>query len=76
MKHYKLDQLSKKLDNQMIGPFQIIEQVRHVYQLDLPPIIRIYDMFSPDKLWKAANNPLSGQQQELPEPIKINNDQE
>ena len=31
MKHYKLDQPSKKLDNQMIGPFQITEQVGHAY---------------------------------------------
>ena len=38
--------------------------------------MRIHDVFSPDKLWKAANDPLPGQQQELPEPIEINDDQE
>ena len=60
MKHYKLDRPSKKLDNQMIGPFWITEQVRHAYQLDLPLTMKIHNMFSPDKLWKAADDPLPG----------------
>ena len=76
MKHYKSDQPSKKLDNQMIRPFQITERVRHAYQLNLPPTMRIHDVFSPDKLWKAAEDPLPGQVQEPPEPIEINDDQE
>ena len=60
----------------MIGPFQITEQVRHAYQLDLPLIIKIHNMFSPDKLQKAADDLLPGQVQEPPEPVKINNDEE
>ena len=76
IKHYKSDQPNKKLDNQMIGPFQITEQVRHAYQLDLPLIIKIHNMFSPDKLQKAADDLLPGQVQEPPEPVKINNDEE
>ena len=59
IKYYKLDQPSKKLDNQMIGPFQITEQVGHIYQLDLSLTMKIHNMFSPDKLQKAADNPLS-----------------
>ena len=31
IKHYKSDQPSKKLDNQMIGPFQITKQIGHIY---------------------------------------------
>src|SRR5699024_6724482 len=76
MKHYKSERPSKKLDNQMIGPFRITEQVGHAYRLDLPPTMRIHDVFSPDKLRKAANDPLQGQQQEPPEPIEINDDEE
>ena len=33
-------------------------------------------MFSPDKLQKAADNPLPGQVQEPPEPVEINDDEE
>ena len=38
--------------------------------------MRIYDVFSPDKLQKIVNNPLPEQQQELLEPIEINDNQE
>ena len=76
MKHYKSDRPSKKLDNQMIGPFRITEQVGHAYRLDLPSTMKIHDVFSPDKLRKAANDPLPGQVQEPPEPVEINDDEE
>ena len=38
--------------------------------------MKIHDMFSPDKLWKAADDPLPRQVQESPEPVEINNDEE
>lgn len=61
MKSYKSDQPSKKLDHQKIGPFHIKEQIGHTYQLDLPPTMKIHNVFSPDKLCKAADDPLPGQ---------------
>ena len=76
MKSYKSDQPSKKLDHQKIGPFRIKEQIGHAYQLDLPPTMKIHNVFSPDKLRKAADDPLPGQVQEPPEPIEINDDEE
>ena len=69
MKHYKLDWLSKKLGSQMAGLFSVIKQFRHTYQLKLPPTMKIYDVFSLDKLRKVANNPLPGQIQEPPDPV-------
>ena len=60
----------------MIGPFQITEQLGHAYQLDLPLIMKIHNMFSPDKLWKAADDPLPRQVQEPPKPVEINDDEE
>lgn len=75
MKKYKSDGPSKKLGSQMAGPFRVTEQVGHSYQLK-PPITKIYDVLSPDKLRKAANDPLSGQAPEPPEPIEINDDRE
>ena len=76
IKYYKSDWLSKKLDNQMMGPFQISEQIRNTYQLDLPANMKIHNVFSPDKLQKATNDPLPGQIQEPLEPIEINDDEE
>ena len=38
--------------------------------------MKIHDVFSPDKLWMAVNDPLPGQVQEPPEPVEINDDQE
>ena len=38
--------------------------------------MKIHDVFSPDKLRKAANNPLPRQVQEPPEPVEINDDEE
>ena len=60
----------------MIGPFQITEQVGHAYRLDLPLTMKIHNVFSPDKLRKAADDPLPGQVQEPPEPVEINDDEE
>jgi hypothetical protein len=44
--------------------------------LDLPPIIKIYPVFSLDKLRKAANDLLPGQEEDLVDLIKINGEQE
>ena len=38
--------------------------------------MKIHDVFSPDKLRKAADDPLPGQVQEPPEPVEINDDEE
>ena len=38
--------------------------------------MKIYDVFSPDKLRKATNDPLPGQVPDPPEPIEINDDRE
>jgi hypothetical protein len=60
----------------MAGPYKILEKVGHSYRLDLLDTVRIYPIFSPDKLRKASNNPLLGQQNEPPLPIQVNGDDE
>lgn len=76
LRHYQTDRPNKKLDSQMAGPFLILEQVGNSYRLDLPDSMRIHPVFSPDKLRRAANDPLPGQVTEPPEPIIIGDDQE
>ena len=45
----------------MIGLYKILKKIDNAYQLDLPEIIKVYPVFSPDKLRKAINDPLLGQ---------------
>ena len=54
----KTEKPSKKLDHKMIGPCKVKELVRSSYQLELPHIMKIYDIFHPNLLRKAAINPL------------------
>jgi hypothetical protein len=60
----------------MAGPYRILEKIRHSYRIDLLETIRVHPVFSPDKLRKASNNPLLGQQNDLPLPIQVNGDEE
>ena len=76
LKGYKVDRPSKKLANQKAGPFPVVEKVGHSYRLELPASMKIHPIFSPDKLRRAATDPLPGQTTEPPEPITINDEQE
>ena len=60
-KNWKTEQPSYKLNYQMASPFEIIEQISNSYRLKLPDSIKIYNVFSPDQLQKATNNPLPWQ---------------
>ncbi|KAF8690911.1 hypothetical protein RHS03_08901, partial [Rhizoctonia solani] len=45
-KNMKLKTLSPKLTEQWLGPFKIIEKISdHAYQLELPPSMRIHNVF-------------------------------
>ena len=47
-KNWKTLRPSQKLDHQMAGPFKVLEQIRHSYQIALPNLIKVHDMFLPD----------------------------
>ena len=44
----------------MAGLYEILRYIRNSYKVKLLKSIRIYFIFSPDKLQKANNNPLLG----------------
>jgi transposase InsO family protein len=75
-KHWRTQRPSRKLGHQMEGPFEVLEQVGHSYRVKLPETMHIHDVFSPDKLRKAADDPLPGQANEEPAPIQITSDVE
>lgn len=55
-KNLKTSRSSKKLDYKNIGLFKVAKLYRISYALDLPAIIRIYNMFHPSLLSLYPNN--------------------
>ena len=62
----------KKLDDKNISPFKIKKLVGSLCQLELPYIMKIYDVFHSNLLWKVANDLLSGQQNSPSSPTVMN----
>jgi hypothetical protein len=71
-KHWKTDRPSRKLANQMEGPFEIIEQVGYSFKLKLPDSIKVHPIFHAEKLRRDPGNPLPGQSNPNPQPIEVN----
>ena len=65
--------LNKKLDYCMYSPFKIIATYDNTYELQLPPDFDAHLMFNVELLQKDPNNPLPGQHNPKPPPIRINN---
>jgi hypothetical protein len=49
----------------MAGSFEIIKKIGNLYEVKLPNTIKIYNVFSLDRLRKAAKDPLLGQVNKL-----------
>jgi len=75
-KGWSTDRPSTKLDYQRAGPFKILEMRGHSYVLDLPEHMKMGNIFSADRLRKAAMNPLPGQIEPPPPPTEINGEPE
>ncbi|KFY69164.1 hypothetical protein V498_10516 [Pseudogymnoascus sp. VKM F-4517 (FW-2822)] len=52
---------SRKLGQQWVGPYTVLERKGYAFRLELPKGSQIHDVFSPDVLIKALNNPLPRQ---------------
>jgi hypothetical protein len=55
----------------MAGPFEITRKIGNSYKVKLPNTIKIYNVFSPDRLQKAAKDLLPGQVNKPPPLIVI-----
>jgi hypothetical protein len=55
----------------MAGPFEIIRKIRNLYKVKLLNTIKIYNVFSLDRLRKAIKNLLLGQVNKPLPPIVI-----
>ena len=64
-----MERLSYKLDYQIAGPYEVFKKINNLYKIKLLDSIKVHPIFLPNKLQKAADNPLPRQKNELPLPI-------
>lgn len=55
-RYWKCDRPSRKLSDQMSGPFEILRQRGHSYELKLPASFRVHPVFHANKLRKDPGN--------------------
>jgi hypothetical protein len=75
-KTWDTDRPSKKLSNQREGPYEVVAKKGHSYELALPESIKIHPVHPPERLRKAADDPLPGQINDPPEPVNITGQEE
>ena len=72
-RNIKTDRPSKKLNHKMIGLYKVKELIKSSYQLELLHTIKIHNIFHPNLLWKAVDNPLPDQCNSPPPSTVVNN---
>jgi len=76
-KNIRTERPSKKLDWKQIGPYKVLAKISpYAYKLDLPPTIRIHPVFHVSLLLPTATDPYTGQYQDPPPPVIVNDHEE
>jgi hypothetical protein len=76
-KQIKVHQQSAKLGPKQLGPFTITEVKSDInYRLDLPPVLKIHDVFHVDCLSPYKGNEVNGLQPPPPEPVTVDGEEE
>ena len=75
-KYWKTDRPSRKLAQQIEGPFEIIKQVGHSFKLRLLESIKVHPVFYANRLRKAPENPRLGQSNPDLLPVQVNDQEE
>jgi len=73
----KTTQPSGKLDFKRLGPFTILKKINPVaFRLDLPPSMKIHDVFHVSLLEPYSPNTIPGRQQDPPPPVIVEDETE
>jgi hypothetical protein len=76
-KQIKVHQQSAKLGPKQLGPFTVTEVKSDVdYRLNLPPVLKIHDVFHVDRLSSYKGNEVNGLLPPPPEPVTVDGEEE
>jgi hypothetical protein len=59
--NWSTDRPSKKLSEQMAGPYKVLAKEGHSYRVELPALIKIHLIFLAESLCRNSNDLLPGQ---------------
>jgi len=72
-----INQQSAKFRPKQLGPYRVKKVVLHVdYQLDLPPALKIHDVFHVNRLSAYKGNEVNGHLPPLPDPVTVEGEEE
>ncbi len=75
-KNISTNQLSKKLDHKIIGPFDVIGKKSISLELQRSQAMNIHNVFQPNFFPKTSTDSLTGQVNKPAPPVIINNEEE
>ena len=76
-KNVKVHQQSQKLGPKQLGPFAVTEVLSDLdYRLQLPPALKLHDVFHIDRLSPWKGNDINGQEPPPPGPLLVEGEEE